>query len=205
MPVYSRAIINNMIFSVITIILSALVFAACHSLLACLNIKDIAYRHNISPRRYRLIYVIIAILLSSIWLAYIHQLPDQSLYSIQGTGQWLCYGTQALGILLFYASLQPIDTPAFLGLRNFSTDREPFIEQGIYRYIRHPMYSSIILLMIAMPRQSINSLTLYLLIGIYFIIGSRWEEQRMINEHPEYIDYRNRVPAFIPVRRRKLS
>jgi len=60
------------------------------------------------------------------------------------------------------------------------------------------MYSSIIVFMYTMPTQTVNSITLHFIITIYFIIGSKLEERRMISEHNNYTDYCQRVPAFIP-------
>lgn len=187
--------------SVIIIFVSGLLFSAIHSLLASQRLKDFIDTKGLTPQQYRLIYVIIAIVLTIVWLAAIHRLPDQPLYILTGYGQWLCYGLQLIGIVTFWLSLQPIDTRAFLGLRQFKDNKEAFIEEGIYRYIRHPMYSGLMLLMFAMPTQTYNSLALYSLISLYFLIGSRLEERRMITTHPEYNDYCNRVPAFIPMPR----
>jgi protein-S-isoprenylcysteine O-methyltransferase Ste14 len=185
-----------------TIVTTGVVFAFVHSLLATQRIKNRLYRYGLTPRYYRLCYVITAIILTAIWSGYIQPLPDQSLYQLQTPWNGLCRALQLLALILFWQSLRPIDTPAFLGLRSFRHEREPFIEQGIYRHIRHPMYSSIILFMLAQPQQSSNSLTLYSIISLYLILGSRLEERRMIKEHPQYSHYRQRVPAFIPVLQR---
>lgn len=182
--------------STICILLSTLVFAIIHSLLATQRLKNLASSHGLPSQHYRLTYVIIATMMTAAWLVVIKQLPDQPLYSLNAPA--LCYGLQAGAVVLFWLSLQPIDRRAFLGLKAFSEDKEAFIERGIYRHLRHPMYSSIIIMMFAMPAQSRNSLTLFILITLYFIIGSRLEERRMLAIHPEYAGYRLRVPAFIP-------
>jgi protein-S-isoprenylcysteine O-methyltransferase Ste14 len=194
--------IINMVFSVVVILLSGLVFAAIHSLLASQWIKKRAYSHRLSQQQYRLGYVVIALALTLVWLSTIHQLPDQALYTVHGPTRWLLYGIQTAALLLFWLSLKPIDVRAFLGFKPFYANKEPFIEQGVYRYLRHPMYSSLMLIMLCMPDQTTNSVTLYTLVALYFIIGSRLEEQRMLIAHPDYADYRARVPAFIPCRRK---
>lgn len=187
-----------MSYSVIVIWVSTLLFAIQHSVLSSRTCKNKCYSLGISPRAYRLVYVILSIVITMAWLGLIHSLPDQGLYEIHGVWRWLFYGLQLAGIWVFILALQPIDVPAFLGLRAFAGKTEPFIEAGIYRHIRHPMYSGILLIFIAMPVQSINSLNFYACVTLYFIIGSRLEERRMIADHPEYEDYRKRVPAFIP-------
>jgi len=53
-------------------------------------------------------------------------------------------------------------------------------------------------MILAMPEQTWNGLHFSLVICAYFIIGSRFEERRMLREHPDYADYRQRVGAFTP-------
>jgi len=147
---------------------------------------------------YRLLYVIIAIITTVAWLAYIHQLNDTQVYDINGTALWVLYSMQLCGLIIFYLALKPIDAFIFLGLRKSIDNEEPFLEKGIYCQLRHPMYTGIILIMAAMPSQSSNSIALYTFITAYFIIGSKFEERRMISHHQEYKEYMHRVPAFIP-------
>lgn len=187
-----------MSYSVIVIWVSTFLFAIQHSALSCQTSKNICYAHGISPRVYRLLYVFLAIAIASVWLGFIHGLPDQVLYEIYGVWRWYLYGLQLTGLLVIIYALRPIDVLAFLGVREFADQIEPFTEAGIYRYIRHPMYSGILLIFFAMPTQSVNSLNLYAAITLYFVIGSRLEERRMLADHPEYEEYRKRVPAFIP-------
>ncbi len=173
-------------------------FAFIHSLLASRVCKAGWYAIGLSPRAYRLVYSIIAVFLTLAWIGFVHLLPDQLLYVAGGAWQWLLYGLQLAGLGLFLAALRPIDTPAFLGMKPFQDDVEPFIERGVYRRIRHPMYAGIMIIMFAMPSQSLNSLNLFLCISVYFVTGSRFEEARMLAIHPEYAGYMRRVPAFIP-------
>jgi len=177
---------------------TGLLFGIIHSLLATRVCKAGWYAIGLSPRAYRLIYSCIAVFLTIVWIAFVHLLPDQPLYHLQGIPRLLGYGVQLAGLWLFLAALRPIDVPAFLGLRSFPDTVEPFVEQGIYRYIRHPMYTGIMLIMFAMPGQTLNSMNLFLCISVYFIIGSKFEEARMCAAHPAYAAYMQRVPAFIP-------
>jgi protein-S-isoprenylcysteine O-methyltransferase Ste14 len=184
--------------SVFLIITATLVFALAHSLLATQACKQKIYARGLSPQHYRLLYVIVAILLTGLWLAYIYSLPDRLLYRFSGNVRAGAIIIQGLALFLLWQSLRPIDVPAFLGLRPFADNIEPFIERGIYRHIRHPMYSSVLLLLAAAPEQSYNSVTLLAAVAAYFFIGARFEERRLLHDHPAYADYRRRVPAFIP-------
>ena len=182
----------------LTIWATGVLFACIHSALAGHSCKSWCYTAGLSPRTYRLAYVCIALFTTALWLGFVRLLPDAPLYQVDGAGRWLLHGVQLFGLWVFWRSLHPIDVAAFLGLRPFPGDVESFVVRGIYRTIRHPMYTGIMLILMAMPVQTLNSLNLYACIGLYFIIGSRFEEQRMRAMHPEYADYIQRVPAFVP-------
>lgn len=185
--------------------ISGLLFALIHSVFAAEPCKQWFYRLGMTPQRYRLLYSIFALLLTLIWLFYIYQLPDKPLYHINGWLNGLMIAVQLAGLWIVFLSLKAFDTALFLGMKAMIDSREPFHEHGIYRYVRHPMYSGFMLALFASPAQSVNSLNLAICIAFYFLIGSRYEEQRMIRMHPEYTDYRKRVPAFVPWRALFLS
>ena len=58
------------------------------------------------------------------------------------------------------------------------------------------------LILLAMPEQTWNGLSLALLICVYFLVGARFEESRMLEEHADYANYQKSVPAFLPKLRR---
>jgi len=178
--------------------LTGLLFAISHSLLASQPCKRWAYRHDLREPRYRLIYSILAVLATGIWVFYVHQLPDTPLYQTGGLIRAALIAAQVLGLAMVLAAFQPIDGPAFLGLRIAKGEIDPFIVRGIYQWLRHPMYAGAMLILLAMPEQTWNGLNFTLVICVYFVIGSRFEEARMLHAHPDYADYRRRVAAFIP-------
>ncbi|MDQ6996475.1 MAG: NnrU family protein [Mariprofundus sp.] len=184
--------------SALWIWLSGLIFAVSHSLFASQRCKQWAYEHGLREPRYRLLYSLTAIIATGVWVFYVHQLPDTPFYQTDGMLWWMLASVQVFGLLVALAAFQPIDGLVFLGLRQSSSVNDPFIERGIYRFLRHPMYAGAMLILLAMPAQTWNGLHFALVICIYFIIGSRYEETRMLAAHPDYAAYRLRVPAFIP-------
>jgi len=178
--------------------ITAALFAYVHSVLASQRCKAYAYRLGLHEPRYRLIYSLLAIVTTAIWIGFVHQLPDVALYQTAGGIQGVLITIQMMGGAVLLAALHPIDGLAFLGFRASAQGDDPFIVKGIYRWLRHPMYSGAMLILLAMPQQTWNGLHLALAICAYFIIGARFEEQRMLAVHPEYADYRKTVPAFIP-------
>ncbi|MDT8375673.1 MAG: NnrU family protein, partial [Mariprofundaceae bacterium] len=180
--------------------ISGLLFALIHSVFAAESCKKWFYRLGVTPQHYRLLYSLFALLLTLLWLFYIYQLPDRPLYHVAGWLNILMVAVQISGAWVVVLSLKSFDAALFLGIRPVPGHKEPFHEHGIYRHIRHPMYSGFMLILFASPVQSVNSLNLALSVALYFLIGSRFEERRMLLMHPEYADYRKRVPAFVPWR-----
>jgi len=186
--------------SIAWIWLSGLAFAAVHSLLATSRCKNALYRKGVGRKAYRLAYSLLALILTMLWLGFVFLLPDAPLYDIEGGAKWLMIGLQLAGLAMVVMSLRAIDTAAFLGLGEAADGPDAFVEAGIYRYMRHPMYTGVMLALFASPSQTVNSLNLFAAIALYFMIGARFEEQRMLAAHPSYADYMKRVPAFIPFR-----
>ncbi len=184
--------------SVLWIWLSGLFFAVSHSLLASASCKQWFYRHGLREPRYRLLYSVVALLATGAWVVYVHQLADAPLYQTSGVFWLVMVAVQVLGLIVALAAFQPIDGLVFLGLRKAKADCDPFIERGIYRWLRHPMYVGAMLILLAMPEQTWNGLHFTLLVCVYFIVGAYFEERRMIAQHADYLAYRQRVPAFIP-------
>jgi len=177
---------------------SGALFAALHSVLAAAPVKARLRTLGVSPRAYRLLYVALAVATTALWLGFVRGLPDTLLYRLEGVPRLALHAVQVVGAMLFWLALRPIDVAAFLGLRAFRDGIEPFREDGIYRRLRHPMYTAAMLVMFAHPEQGVNSLNLFACIALYFVLGSRLEERRMLAQHPEYAGYRRRVPAFLP-------
>ncbi|HUD05972.1 MAG TPA: isoprenylcysteine carboxylmethyltransferase family protein [Candidatus Saccharimonadales bacterium] len=74
------------------------------------------------------------------------------------------------------------------------------VTTGPYRFIRHPIYTGILLAMIG----SALAISLYWLIplviaGSYFIYSATVEEKNMANEFPEiYLNYKKKTKMLIP-------
>jgi len=186
--------------SVLWIWLSTLCFALLHSGMAGRSCKAGLQRLGIGGHRYRFFYSLLSLLLTMLWFGFVWRLTDLPLYSVPAPWAWPLIAVQMLGLGIAVASFTAFDARMFVGLAPMPEQGEPFHERGIYRHIRHPMYSGVMLAMFASPVQSVNSANLVAAVALYFILGSKLEEARMLATHPEYADYRRRVGAFWPRR-----
>jgi len=175
-----------------------MLFALFHSLAASQTCKAWFYAKGMQAHHYRLLYTVVGLLTTGVWLYFIYTLADSPLYAIEGVMQYVLYTLQVLGLCIVLAAFRPIDSAVFLGLKKAEQQTDPFIIQGVFRYIRHPMYTGFMLFLLAKPEHSMVSLHFALAVSVYFIIGSKLEEKRMLAEHPDYADYQQKVGAFIP-------
>ena len=75
---------------------------------------------------------------------------------------------------------------------------------GPYRFVRHPIYSGVVMIVLAMAIRSTNILGFGLgaaTVG-FFHWKSSWEEARLTERFPEYRAYAARTPRFVPRPRR---
>ncbi len=103
---------------------------------------------------------------------------------------------QALRLLRMIGK-QDRDDPSLLGLEKTSR----LVTTDLYRYIRHPMYSSLLFLGWGMFFKSPSLLDagLALLCTLFLTVTARVEEQENINYFGnEYVEYKKRSKMFIP-------
>lgn len=75
---------------------------------------------------------------------------------------------------------------------------------GPYRYVRHPMYTAVMVLSAGVAVRSGSWVVVGIAVALVglFSVKSRWEERRLTTSFPAYAAYRERVPRFVPARRR---
>ncbi len=124
-------------------------------------------------------------------------------------GEYLRQGLQIIGgltmlagsIVLLWALLQLREN-----LRVFPTPIAGghLVTNGIFRWIRHPIYSGIIFMALgyAIYNSSFNHLVMALLIFLFFYIKASYEEERLSQVYPEYESYQLRSGMFLPGGRR---
>lgn len=107
------------------------------------------------------------------------------LVSLAGTG------VLVLGLVNLGRSLTPLPTPIAHGeLRT----------GGLYRLVRHPIYSGLIALVAGSAVPSGNPATVAATVALtgWFMAKARWEEHHLRVRYPGYDAYAARTPRFIP-------
>jgi protein-S-isoprenylcysteine O-methyltransferase Ste14 len=67
-----------------------------------------------------------------------------------------------------------------------------------YRVVRHPLYVGWLTVFWATPTMSVSHLLFAIVTTLYILAAIRWEERDLVAAHPEYDDYRRRVPMLVP-------
>lgn len=71
---------------------------------------------------------------------------------------------------------------------------------GLYRFVRHPIYTGVILIVIALSvrPESFIGLVIGALTLVFFNAKAGWEEARLAERYPNYRQYAARTPRFVP-------
>lgn len=187
-------------------------YFALHSALASLPAKRrvAAFRPELMPA-YRLTFnaLSLLLLLPILWLMY--RTPGPTLWRWDGAAAWLANGMALLAMLGFIRSLKYYDTGEFLGLRQWQSstrrveDQEHFHLSPFHRFVRHPWYF-FGLVLIWTRDMNTSFLLSSVVMTLYFIIGSRLEEKKLLVYHGEvYRRYMTHVPGLVPLPWKSLS
>jgi protein-S-isoprenylcysteine O-methyltransferase Ste14 len=189
----------------ISIIVYFAVWAALHSFLASLRVKNWA-RGLFGPeidRWYRLFFVLFATasLIPLVVLMWV--LPDASIYVVPPPWRWLLVAGQAAAAIALVSTVFQSGAAQFLGLAQLTADDPSGADRlqvgGLYRYARHPLYLFSIFFMWLTPVMTRNLASLYLCMTVYFIVGSYHEEELLVHKFgQDYQDYKAQVPRFVP-------
>jgi protein-S-isoprenylcysteine O-methyltransferase Ste14 len=78
--------------------------------------------------------------------------------------------------------------------------RGQLITGGLYRYVRHPIYTGVLLIVVGLTLRSGSfvTLTVAVVTVVFFDRKARWEEAQLSERYPDYADYASRTPRFVP-------
>ncbi len=189
--------------SIPIIFLSLFLWGLVHSLLASNSLKS--WLTNLLGkslmRGYRLFYNFFSVISFLPILYLVASLPDADLYSVPMPISYLLMLVQAAALVLLIIGVLQTDTLNFIGLGQFLTGEKPskFVTGGLYRFVRHPLYTAGLLFLWSSPEMTVNTFILAAGATFYILIGAYFEERKLTREFGEkYLEYKSRTPMLIP-------
>ena len=174
-----------------------------HSLLASLRFKDFMCRllGNGFMKFYRLLYNLFAVISFLPVLYLMVSLPDRSLYQVPPPWSYIMIAGQAISALFLLIAVLQTDILAFVGLRQLidRQEKSSLVLDGLYRIIRHPLYTFSLLILWLLPSMTVNTFVVFAALTVYILIGIVFEERKLLREFGQaYADYRSNTPMLIP-------
>jgi protein-S-isoprenylcysteine O-methyltransferase Ste14 len=180
-------------------------YGLLHSWLASLQAKSLARRSlgRTADRVYRLAYNLVAVVCLLPVLALPAALPDQRLYTIPFPWTFLTLAVQGLAALALLIGLLQTGVWSFIGIDQLlrAPEHQPpeLVMNGLYRWVRHPLYTAGLVFIWLTPVMTWNVLALNLGLTAYLIIGAYFEERKLVREYGEaYQRYQRCTPMFFP-------
>ena len=174
-----------------------------HSLLASLGFKNFI-RRALGARfmkLYRLLYNILAVVSAVPVLYLMVSLPDQMLYRIPAPWSYWMRAGQVLSLVFLFVAVLQTDLLSFAGWRQLVEEEKPgsLVTSGLYRSVRHPLYTFSLLILWLSPSMSINTFVIYAALTIYVLMGIIFEERKLVREFgKDYADYKSSTPMLFP-------
>ena len=185
------------------LILSIALWGIIHSLLASLSFKDLLRRTlgDKFMKSYRLLYNIFAVISIAPVLYLMAVLPDEALYQVPPPWSYLMLLGQGISVFLLFVAVLQTDVLSFAGLRQLIEEERTgkLVTQGLYRFVRHPLYTFSLLILWLSPKVTINSFIVYLALTLYVLVGAFFEERKLLREFGQgYANYRSVTPMLMP-------
>ncbi len=89
-------------------------------------------------------------------------------------------------------------------LRGKTMPNLSFVTPALYRIVRHPIYLAWLGIVWFTPTMTVSHLVFAVGATLYILVGIKFEEHDLENAHPEYTQYKQKVPGLIPSLTRRL-
>jgi methanethiol S-methyltransferase len=191
----------------IWIILAVAFYGVIHSILASLRVKAWAERQFgiLYKRGYRIFFNIVVSLTLIPVLALVVLLPDAPLYQIHLPWIVLTLLVEALCGIGLLATVMQTGAMSFIGFEQLADPQNKnrphqLSTSGLYRWIRHPLYTLSFIFIWLTPVMTWNILAFNIGVTLYTTIGAAvFEERKLLQEFgEEYHEYQKRTPMLIP-------
>jgi protein-S-isoprenylcysteine O-methyltransferase Ste14 len=95
---------------------------------------------------------------------------------------------------------------SFLGLGSSLTanpvpkDNAQLVTDGLYKFVRHPIYSGLLLLGLSLVLTAgvFPHILVWLLLAVLLNYKAKFEESLLVKRYPEYVEYATKTGRFIP-------
>jgi protein-S-isoprenylcysteine O-methyltransferase Ste14 len=134
------------------------------------------------------------------------QNSNQTLLSLQDESRWAAHGiffASLMGMAWAMRALRSFDTfgvqPILAYIRASQLASMPLTIRGPYRWIRHPLYFFILVMIWSCPDVTTDRLLFNILFTVWIVLGTLFEERDLVAAFGKtYIDYRSKVPMLLP-------
>ncbi len=187
--------------SVFILLLALALWGLVHSFLASRFAKDMIPAKMSGMDFYRLGYNMFAVVSFAPILYLMSTLPNKPLYQVASPWNLVMFGGQLLSVLFLLITVLQTDTLSFVGLRQLFEKESSgdLVTRGLYRMVRHPLYTFTLLFIWLTPTMTQNSLIVYIGATIYTLVGAYFEEKKLLQDFGEaYAEYKRRTPMLIP-------
>lgn len=187
--------------SIFILLLALAIWGVVHSFLASPLAKDLFRLKAGGADFYRLAYNVFAGISFLPILYLMATLPDRPIYQVSAPWSYLMLGGQAFSALMLFVAFLQTDSLSFVGLRQLIDEEKTgaLVTRGLYRVVRHPLYTFGLLFIWLSPSVSQNSLTVYIGATLYTLIGAYFEERKLLRDFGEaYVEYKRKTPMIVP-------
>ncbi len=189
--------------NIIYILLAMTLWGFVHSLTASLALKEKAAQlfGRGFMRVYRLLYNGFALITFLPVMALVATLPSKTLYAVSSPWNYLMSAIQGAAAFMLIVAVLQTDAMHFAGIKQLFIEdtKGSLVTSGLYKIVRHPIYTFSLLFLWLTPKMSDNSLVFYIGVTLYFIIGAKFEERKLQREFgEEYAAYKKSTAMMIP-------
>ncbi|MEM7358360.1 MAG: methyltransferase [Pseudomonadota bacterium] len=176
-----------------------------HTGMARQGFKDVLCKVVPEPAE-RSTYVLIAGITSVALVGYWQYIPGQVWHVTTPAAVMLLWGLFWFGWVFCLAATFAINHFDLFGLRqvflNYRQMPKPplnFVKRAMYRYIRHPIQTGVVIGVWATPSMSMTQLILSFGFTVYIFIGLWYEERDLVESiGQDYVDYKQETGKLFP-------
>jgi protein-S-isoprenylcysteine O-methyltransferase Ste14 len=175
------------------------IFALHHSAFARAGLKR-RVSAAVSPALESAVYTLLSSVLFALVLWLWREVPGR-VYTLDTPWTWFAYASVTAGLVITAQGARALDVLDLAGIRPVLNSRArvarpatPLRTDGLYGFVRHPVYFGWILIVFGAPAMTMTRLTFAVISTAYLVLAVPFEERGLVETFgPEYASYRERV------------